>query len=60
MQNGWAQTHGKCFRSCYQMVINTDGGKDIWWFFTFANRSNDTMKNILAGKPTPIKMWRER
>ena len=42
------------------MVINTDGGKDIWWFFIFANRSNDTMKNILAGKPTPIKMWRER
>jgi hypothetical protein len=42
------------------MVINTDGGKDIWWFFTFANRSNDTIKNILAGKPTPIKMWRER
>ena len=38
------------------MVINTNGGKDIWWFFTFANRSNDTIKNMFVRKPSLIKM----
>jgi hypothetical protein len=39
------------FRSCYQLVVDTDGGNDMWWFFTFTNRNNNAMKNMLARKP---------
>jgi len=46
------------FKSCYQLVTNTDGGNDMYWFFIFANRRNGDMKNTLTEKPSSIKKWR--
>jgi hypothetical protein len=31
------------FKSFYQLVAETDGGNDVRWFFTFANKSNGAM-----------------
>jgi hypothetical protein len=47
-------------KSCYQLVVDTNGGNTMCWFFTFVNRSNNVMKNMLAGKPTSVKKWRGR
>ena len=40
-----------CFRSFYQLVAETDDGNDMRWFFTFANKSNGAIQNILTKKP---------
>jgi hypothetical protein len=43
------------FRTCYHLVTNTDGGNDMHWFFTFANRLARAMKGALYGNPTHVK-----
>jgi hypothetical protein len=48
------------FRSCYHLVFSTDDDNDMCWFFTFTNRSNIIMKNMLTRKPNPAKKWRGR
>jgi len=35
--------------------INTDEGNDLWWFFTFSNRNNNAIKNMLVGKEMHVK-----
>ena len=35
--------------------INTDEGNDLWWFFTFSNRNNGAIKNMLVGKQMHVK-----
>jgi len=37
------------------LFINTDEGNDLWWFFTFSNRNNGAIKNMLVGKQMHVK-----
>lgn len=46
------------FRSCYQLVASTDDDNNMCQFFTFVNRRNNAMKNMLIGKPNYTKKWK--
>lgn len=39
----------------YHLVVSTDGGNDMRWFFTFTNILTRVMKGILHGKHVYVK-----